>query len=504
MQDGLSRIGAPVEDTIALLSGRRIRTSGAFSGIGSPEIADEIISNTAGDFIKKNFDSSSAPAPKPIEFVSMWAIEKDDVCRAELLEAPNGPRHIFGDICDFLPSNWRAACGLDGNTPWPIEKLAATLPFAKLKTKAWCYKCQKLCSLFTTDMHRAGTPCVNHSRMGKRESFESSSEFLFYVWASLLRQLLTPVVLHENVCEFGSQVIRDVFADLYVSVRIALAPQDLGWPSSRPRQITFLLLRTFISKLSHDTSKPATTAVALESLRLEDTLRTMFCRSRHSDLHWRCYMVSTQEEIEADMRWAASRPGTKIRWQGANQEDNLSPDEFKDARHSALGCLTLAERRRFVHYMTHWPEEACNVGQDPAARPTHTRNGVMFTLIRSSGIIMTPPSDGAAPRWLTPQELATSMGFPIHAEAQAACGNTACLFSRQSPGCRKRSSHSVRAQIGNAMHINVIGAAIAVVILRLPMLGEVRSQRPAESSAAKSMFSTLFQALGRGRKRARE
>ena len=144
--------------------------------------------------------------------------------------------------------------------------------------------------------------------------------------------------------------------------------------------------------------------------------------------------------------------------------------------------------------MAQWPNAACNVGQEPDERAQHCRDdGVMHCQIKHGGITMLPLAGefAARPRWIMPSELWSCMGFPSTAEAQAAC-KADCWFSRQKIAPAKRSPHSQRSQIGNSIHVNLIGASVATTVLALPTLGErmAPSQRGCASSAVSSGSSS--------------
>ena len=77
----------------------------------------------------------------------------------------------------------------------------------------------------------------------------------------------------------------------------------------------------------------------------------------------------------------------------------------------------------------------------------------------------------SAPGGYFPQELWTSMGFLVFYDAQRACGGAMCLFARGQPVPSARTA-SQRAQVGNCIHINMIGAVSIATLLKLPELGE--------------------------------
>ena len=59
-------------------------------------------------------------------------------------------------------------------------------------------------------------------------------------------------------------------------------------------------------------------------------------------------------------------------------------------------------------------------------------------------------------------------------EAVEATGGATCYMSRCAglPSHSKRSTNSMRAQCGNSMHVQAIGAVTLFTVLKLPTLGE--------------------------------
>ena len=91
------------------------------------------------------------------------------------------------------------------------------------------------------------------------------------------------------------------------------------------------------------------------------------------------------------------------------------------------------------------------------------------TIMRNVGLVWVT----SAQRWYVPEELFVSMGFPVTSEAIAACG-VDCQFSRTRPSedvSSLRSRRSSVQQVGNGMHVNVIGSVLATISLYFPEAG---------------------------------
>jgi hypothetical protein len=120
----------------------------------------------------------------------------------------------------------------------------------------------------------------------------------------------------------------------------------------------------------------------------------------------------------------------------------------------------------------------------------------MFCLVKSMGLIF----DLKAKRPWTVEELMTSMGLPITARHQALVGTT-CGFSRGFGLTNEvRSRRAACMEVGNAMHVAVIGSCVLFCLLRFPSLGEsVAPARAAQPDEAPSEFAQAFARLKRRR-----
>eukprot|EP00969_Alexandrium_andersonii_P330942 14627800-Alexandrium_andersonii.AAC.1 len=150
-----------------------------------------------------------------------------------------------------------------------------------------------------------------------------------------------------------------------------------------------MLLKAWLYPVLRD-EEPAfvgTADSAAQILNLGSNFASTFNRDRAPNFTWRSYLVATPEEVASELRWGASRPGVKARHQQV--------DPYHDPPGSALATLSLDERRRFDEYMSRWPDEAANLGQD-VAWAQRTRGDVLHTVIKNGGIVMLPARDFAS------------------------------------------------------------------------------------------------------------
>ena len=250
--------------------------------------------------------------------------------------------------------------------------------------------------------------------------------------------------------DFGLDPLEAELGDVYFLFRTVVDPAELGWAGHRQRQIVFALLKSWVLQM-----------VPIGVPKSIDALNTMFNFQQLIALifHRKCrytykgYLIANSDELMADKAWAKGRPCA------CAQEDG-SGSEFTD-------CLTPAERRRLDVYINAWPNEVYDLNQDPHHRPIKSFKGILPTLLRSMGVLWCHDER----RFLALPEILSSMGYPISEAAQEA-SKASCQFSRGAGSVDRtpptRSHKSVCEQVGNAVHVNTIAAALFLVVLLFP------------------------------------
>lgn len=246
----LQSTGLSSSDLLHLISDRTITTSSSFSGIATEITAGQCIEAAAAAHIASALDSGVAPLPVPIKYKCLHCIEKSSPCQEELLHNKRGPDCLFGDIMTFCPPALQAH--VDATEEFDGEFLKQ-LAFAEPRLAGWCVKHGRVCPLLRADQHTAGTPCTDYSNWGLRKKGQGPTAKLFAVWIALRRSLREPVLLHENVPNFGQDTLLDLLGDLYIVLSVSpVCPSAMGWPIRRPRQISLLLLKTWLYPLLED------------------------------------------------------------------------------------------------------------------------------------------------------------------------------------------------------------------------------------------------------------
>jgi site-specific DNA-cytosine methylase len=321
-------------DMMHIGTDRVIVTSTAFSGVGCPELADDILHNTWDMFITNNYIGPADQRPRALTFQPEFCIEWDRKCQAELALLPTRPKHLFGNILDAVPASLRRICGLDGGIELPPDQLKDKLAYCKPNLILWCVFCNAYCEMKTCHQHRAGSPCQDHSQLGCRAGLAGCKAKFFFIWVAICRALLFKIIVHENVPGFGIQDMISLLGDLYVIIRIELCPSSFGWASCRPRQACICLLRAWIFAVVQDSPSDGhahnvSDIWVINKLDFQNSVLNIFSRSCH--ITFSDYLVSTSAEQSVEKQWARRRKLVRERrCDILNGKDGRSPTHTSD------------------------------------------------------------------------------------------------------------------------------------------------------------------------------
>ena len=144
--------------------GRSLTMSSAYSGIATVEQSSHQVCH--------NLSSTLGCGSHSLQ--SLWTLEKDDVCKAELasyFSDLGSDSCVYGNLIALVPESWWADLGVGPNAKelTPTELYAKRLHRTKLilegHTCAAHVGCHT-CKLGHSDVHVAGTTCVDHSSYG--------------------------------------------------------------------------------------------------------------------------------------------------------------------------------------------------------------------------------------------------------------------------------------------------------------------------------------------------
>jgi len=118
---------------------------------------------------------------------------------------------------------------------------------------------------------------------------------VFYAWALQRSVLKEPHIIHENVEDFGMDMMVALLGRWYVWSRIVLTPVELGWSTRRTRQFLHGTLRglriPFVRELGCGS--------------MEEIIKAfMYRQCTFTQME---YCIASEAELEAELTWAKSR-----------------------------------------------------------------------------------------------------------------------------------------------------------------------------------------------------
>ena len=240
----------------------------------------------------KHFLGADVPVHK-----NLWACENLDESIYELRMLENAPGCIFSDICSFIDGRFRSC--LSQRAPEFDSDCLANMFLRDrgrglVSRKAWCVIHKRFCEAEATKVHVSGSPCVAWSNMGMRTfACHSSSALAFFVWVQLMRLLMVPFIVHENVPPFAIELFSRYLTDYHVHSCV-VCPTSMGQVTHRPRRYTVLYHRS--QNLVVQPWGPSFAALFERERRF--TWRQLFDT------------VASEMELQAEAVWASRRRGT--------------------------------------------------------------------------------------------------------------------------------------------------------------------------------------------------
>eukprot|EP00971_Amphidinium_carterae_P351652 6492212-Amphidinium_carterae.3 len=250
--------GVPMLENLGKWLQRGISLSTSYSGIGSAEIAAEMVQ--VGAASRGLFDADTMQG---FDFVE--AVDNKAAARAALLSRSgkgSGPRHVFGDINERVPMDFRQmldGMGCDADAVEEKQRLfddMKTLFKAAEETgklfrkgrKRYCFRHRKECCLLDEPQHEdatcsklrvhiAGATCKDYSRRNIHgQGVLGPSGRVLLTWLYERRHSQEDIVLLENVPSFTTSVVTDMMGATHdVAASLTLGPECLGWWCQRQR-----------------------------------------------------------------------------------------------------------------------------------------------------------------------------------------------------------------------------------------------------------------------------
>lgn len=93
------------------------------------------------------------------------------------------------------------------------------------------------CPIRTAFLDISGSMCTSYSTLGNLEKAESENSILLVIWMTFNFERRTPLIVHENVQGFVSELIcEEAKKQGYECITLRAKPSDLGLPVNRYRK----------------------------------------------------------------------------------------------------------------------------------------------------------------------------------------------------------------------------------------------------------------------------
>ena len=401
-----------------------ITISTCFSGVGNAETALEAITRGVQHF-------HSGPSTLP---ANRWACEWYDESRCELVMLTHAPEHLFSDVTDFLTVRHREA--LKRWAPMmSYEALAGLFREGSLVSDvAPCVRCGKWCQASSCNVHVAGTPCPAWSAMGTRKYASGPTALPFLVWVFMRRMLQECFILHENVVGFAHEILIELLGDLYLVQSLVINSACLGQYAERPRRYTVLMhRRLFLQQL------------AGPLINWDEQFVHKFWRTLEATSWRELFTIGSEDEIKAELRWAAARPDSFAR---------SAPVDLDDPSVQFERVLIPNELRRLERYIEMGPVGVCSLQQDPDTRISCNHNrATVHCMIKKNF----PTFSVEHHRWMTPLETIATNTVVVNASLSVFGETSSWMRTRESFGLPARKRHAMFEQVGDGMSLPCVG-----------------------------------------------
>ena len=489
--------------TLPFVRSRELTMSSSYSGIATVEQAAHTVCT--------NLSSCADCGHHSVR--PLWVLEKDETCKAEMQSWFASMGHpdacVFGNLKELIGKDWWPDLGFgpDSSELPPTELFAKGLHNATINTaaKACAVHAKRgcvVCTLTHSDIHVAGTTCVDHSNYGTCSGDEGKHVKFFLIWAALMKQLRPYLILHENVAGFGTAALFEVLGTLYIICPSVSCSSKMGYPIRRKRQMTILVLKAWIYPQLRDAGmgNACNPACVQRLVDMQATLDTLSQRPCH--LSWKQFTVDSTEALNEEVAQGARRPGVVQRWASINAGHTHGTDKCgkacrlfaADACNPVLSALLPMERERIEQIIGHTNPsvDVIDVSQNPTqrSRTIKSTDSCFMTVIAGCGYLVRTDQMRDDPRHtslVTSLDILSMSGFPV-TDAQVAMAGAPCMFStsRASSAPPARSGRSMRKQVGNAMHFAHIGLVFLTALVKFPSLGR---DPPAQSSRRRSLLA---------------
>ena len=328
-------------------------------------------------------------------------------------------------------------------------------------TKAYCYKCRRMCLCFPSAhdvgnrvlVEVSGTTCVAWSSMSRSAlGWLHDSSIPFLCWARMVQFMEPHLIVHECVPRFDFESMSVALGGKYDVSSSVFSPCDIGFPSRRPRRYTVCVLKGARRGLG----QPEITWDT--DLNLQGFAKVA-CRTPTDD--GIIFMQATEEQqTRVYCQYAATRhwPGMWCKDQAWSWYRLLCPGDQR--RLLAYGRLVLTEfASADAPFMFVNITQNANYMKDMGSLSSFTP-----ALMRSSRLFICTPD--LAWRPVVPEELFAVQGLPMFGEDAVRSLSPLAMAIHEEATTGGLSMVQLRQLAGNSMHHAAVGAVLLDALLR--------------------------------------
>ena len=261
--------------------------------------------------------------------------------------------------------------------------------------------------------------------------------------------IMEPIIVQENVKMFSEDLISTFLGDAYYVDAVVLDALDVGWPSKRERKWTVCRHKQkILSELS-----PLNQFVRRFMRICQTTWREYFFAEKFNHTG----KLAMGDEFEVEVQWAQNRKASR-----AYNKEPLDPKDINSFEASLNGTEVSYHEAYIEEDPQH--EKVYQLNQNPLAKMGMTSTCTqLMTMIHNLHFLYS----SMFRRWMTSSELIVAQGFPLHPEINAWAfteeGPAGVVYPASSFNMKRptkfgeRKARQVGGQVGNSMHVNVVG-----------------------------------------------
>ena len=378
-----------------------------FSGMATPEIAIGMICRRAG-----------------CTATELSGCDKDRQSQ-RILRAVGCPNAcLYADVCDIAQGRPRdLARHQNGDWPSAVTRFAQSI---RLRKSVLCIKHTRKCPRMAPDVMVLGSPCTDFSSVGSQQGV--GGETVWPTLVSFASSRTAPIVIHENVTRFPSELFNAAFKDKYVIYEIRARPCDVGFACiRRPRVYRVAVDRRLKLLASPLDLYKQVTAEFMRQERPMSLADALFDGRNTAPFKKRCLTVKQQKYYRDFKRLWRARNRGKLRVPGRPAVFHLGDNPLKR-------CVM---------------SDTSRVAQLPTLRA-----GMSRLVIGSA----------RPPREVAPSELLLTMGWPIPSAVGADSDNASVDARTVLKMSELLTPRQVLKKLGNSMHLAVVTAVIACAL----------------------------------------